>query len=230
MWKGSYEESLTYFNKAVAVRIRTMTFCHPSVAVSLSKIGLAYFAMEQLDKSLGAFERALEIRKTYPNSGNLEIAKLCNNIAIVHYHKGDKKVALKYFKKALFIMKRFIEGPVRRESLVYDVSMILSNMGKIYLEKKSNDKACSMFEEALLVSLQLIPLSSSVCCFDSFNLLFKIQTLSFKKNHNCVLDSLGNIAFAKDIDGQTILAIQVSFPFLLSSIYFIDFYRVSIGK
>jgi tetratricopeptide (TPR) repeat protein len=118
----------------------------------LSKIGLAYFALEQLDKAMEALEKALDIRKTYQKSGNLEVAKLQNNIAAIHYQKGDKKMALKKYKEALEIMKKLIEGPVRRESIMYDTSVILSNMGKIYLERKNYDMAYHMIEEALMVS------------------------------------------------------------------------------
>jgi len=186
MWAGRYEESLAYFNKAIGVRIRTMTFNHPSVAVSLSKVALAYFALEQLDKALEALEKALDVRKTCQQLGNLEVAKLYNNIAAIHYQKGDKKSALKKLKEALEIMRKLIEGPVRRESLVYDTSIILSNMGKIYLERKNYEMAYRMLEEALMV-----------------------QTSTFRKNHDCILTSLGNIAFARGKEGQTTKALQV---------------------
>ena len=88
----------------------------------------------------------------YQKVGNLEIAKLCNNIGAVYYQKGDKKLALKKFEEAFDIMKRLVEGPVRRESLVYDTSIILSNMGKIYLERKKYEMAYRMLEHALMVS------------------------------------------------------------------------------
>lgn len=108
--------------------------------------------MEQLDKAQDAFQKALDMRrKQMHSSGILEISKLCNNIAVIHYQQGNKKAALAFFHEALELMKRLIQGPVRRESLVYDTSIILSNLGKIYLERGKNKAACRMFEEALLV-------------------------------------------------------------------------------
>ncbi len=186
MWAGRYEESLEHLNKAIVIRIRTLTFYHQSVAVSLSKIALAYFALEQVDKALEALEKALDIRKKHQKHGNLEVAKLHNNIAAIHYQKGDKKLALRQLKDALEIMNKFIEGPVRRESLVYDTSVILSNMGKIYLERKNYDMAYRMLEEALMV-----------------------QTSTFKKNHDSVLISLGNIAFARGKGGEPVKALRM---------------------
>ena len=175
MWSGNYEESIIEFNKAVTVRTRTLTLNHPAVAVSyhikknsimlkvayltyfvlqvsLSKVGLAYFALEQLDNALEALEKALNIRKIVLQHGSLEIAKLLNNIASIHYQKGDTRIALKKFNEALEIMKIFMEGPIRRESIVYDTSIILTNIGKLYLERKKYDLAYRMLEEALMVS------------------------------------------------------------------------------
>jgi len=172
MWNGRYEEALTQFNKAISVRIKATTFLHPSVAVSLSKVGLASFALEQLDNALKAFEKALEIRRKVLHFNNMEVAKLLNNIAAVHYQKGEKKVALRKYNEALAIMNALIQGPVRRESLVYETSVILSNMGKIYIERKKYQKAYVMFENALM-----------------------IQISTFKRSHDCILTTLGSIAF-----------------------------------
>ena len=121
------------------------------IQVSLSKVGLAYFALEQLDNALEALEKALNIRKKILQHGSLEIAKLLNNIASIHYQKGDTRSALKKFNEALEIMKIFMEGPIRRESIVYDTSIILTNIGKIHLERKKYDLAYRMLEEALMV-------------------------------------------------------------------------------
>lgn len=119
----------------------------------MSKLGLAYFALEQLDKALETFEKALETRKKVLQHDTLEIAKILNNIATVHYQKGDSKTAMKKLNEALNIMKQFMEGPIRRESIVYDTSVILSNMGKIHLERKKFEMAYLMLEEALMVSV-----------------------------------------------------------------------------
>jgi hypothetical protein len=43
MWTGRYEESLTQFNKAIAIRIRSMTVYHPCVAVSSSDLKFYIF-------------------------------------------------------------------------------------------------------------------------------------------------------------------------------------------
>ena len=122
----------------------------------MSKLGLAYFALEQLDKSLEALEKALDIRRKYHVHGNLEVAKLYNNIAAIYYQKGDKKAAMKKFKEAFKMMKKLIEGPVRRSSLVYDTATIISNMGKIYLERKKYDSANQKLAKVESVPRQVV--------------------------------------------------------------------------
>ena len=134
-----------------------------------------------------AFENALNIQNKVSQPDSLEIAKLLNNIAAVHYHKGHSKVALKKLNEALDIMKKFLEGPIRRESIVYDTSVILSNIGKIHHERKQYDLAYQNFEEALV-----------------------IQTSTFRSDHDCILACLSNLAYTRSMEGQPLKALQVS--------------------
>ena len=119
--------------------------------MSLAKIGVVYFALEQLDKASSTFEKAIEIRRKLMKEDHLEKAKLFNNLGAVQYQKGNKKAALKKFTEALQIQKQCLDG-IRRESLVHDSSNTLSNMGKVYLDLDDYDMAFYCFEEALMVS------------------------------------------------------------------------------
>lgn len=115
-------------------------------------MGLTYFALEQLDKALESFQKALDIRNKLQKRDQLEVAKIYNNMGCVYYQKGDKLAALNLFIDALQIQRRFFQ-PIKRESLIHDTSITLGNMGKIYVEQNDFDMSFFLFEEALMVSL-----------------------------------------------------------------------------
>jgi tetratricopeptide (TPR) repeat protein len=84
---------------------------------------------------------------------NATRAKLLNNVGATYYQMSNFIDALKYFTTALEIQRRWLEGPVRRESSVFDGSVTLGNMGKVYLEQADYNMAIYVYEEALLVRL-----------------------------------------------------------------------------
>ena len=110
--------------------------------------GTVLLALERFDDALASFESALGVIKTESATK----AKVLNNIGVVQYKRQDFVEALKCFTTALAIQRFWLEGPVRRESIVYDVSTTLSNMGKLYLERFDYEMSFYVFEESLLVS------------------------------------------------------------------------------
>lgn len=185
MWEGNFEEAISSFEDAISARTSILSLYHPSVAVSYSKMGLTYFALEQLDKALESFQKALDIRNKLQKRDQLEVAKIYNNMGCVYYQKGDKLAALNLFIDALQIQRRFFQ-PIKRESLIHDTSITLGNMGKIYVEQNDFDMSFFLFEEALM-----------------------LQTQSFTRNHSAILTSMGNIAFVKAKKGEARNALQV---------------------
>jgi len=186
MWAGLYEDAQLNLKQAIQTRVQVLTEYHPSVAVTYSKLGLIQFALEQLEPALESFERAYKIQRLVNNNNNLELSKIINNIGVTQYQRGDISSALKNLIESLEIQRKWLNGPIRRESNVYEASVTLCNMGKVYLEKNDYDMSFYAYEEALM-----------------------LQTSSFKKDHNAVLLSLGNIAFAKAKKGEKSKALQI---------------------
>ena len=83
---------------------------------------------------------------------NATRAKILNNLGVAHYQQSDFAAALGAFTAALEIQRQWLDGPVRREPIVYDASVSLSNMGKVYIGMKDYDLAFYVLEEACLVS------------------------------------------------------------------------------
>ena len=78
-------------------------------------------------------------------------AKILTNIGVVQYHRRNYAASLKTFTAALEIQRHWLEGRVRRQAMVFDAALTLSNMGKVYMEKGDYDLAFFVFEEACMV-------------------------------------------------------------------------------
>lgn len=148
MWCGRLGEALDRFGAAVRVRRRTLPADHADLAVSLVRKATVEFGLGHHAQALRDLGEALAGRK----KENTTRAKILNNLGVVHYHREDFVEAMNCFAKALQIQRRWLAGPVKRESVVYDASVSLANMGKVYLQKKDVDTALHVLEESLLVS------------------------------------------------------------------------------
>jgi tetratricopeptide (TPR) repeat protein len=154
MCQGDFDHALESFQKAVRVRTECLSQNHPDVAVSLVRQGTAYFALENFEKGIDSFHTALHMSPTEDATR----AKILNNLGVAYYLQDNHKKALKALTGALEIQRQWLDGPVRREAIVYDASVTLGNMGNIYLRKTDFDLAYFVYEEACLVS---------PCCYDS---------------------------------------------------------------
>lgn len=180
--QGSYQKALKSFEKAVEVRKEFLPCDHPDIAVSLQRKGMAHFALSSITEALQCFEAALAICTPVDNTR----AKILNNIGVARYQLQDYGQALKSFTSALEIQRPWLEGPIRRDSVVYSASIILSNMGKVYLRNGDHDLAYFVFEEACLM-----------------------QTLTFRNDHDIVLQSLDNMARAHAKNGNYAEALRI---------------------
>ena len=177
-----YQEALSSFQTAVKGRKECLPRNHPDIAVSLQREGMAHFAIGSMSEAKKSFEAALKIC-SFADSRR---AKLLNSIGVVRYHLKEFSGALDAFTSALEIQLPLLEGPVRRESIVYSASTILSNMGKVHLSNGKYAEACSVFEEACLM-----------------------QTATFRKDSEIVLQSMDNMARAQALNENYLEALNI---------------------
>mmetsp|Transcript_23593 Transcript_23593/g.65485 ORF Transcript_23593/g.65485 Transcript_23593/m.65485 type:complete len:809 (-) Transcript_23593:1694-4120(-) len=167
--QGHYQKALESFDKAIQIRKECLPPDHPDIAVSLQRKGIANFALGSIEEALRCFEAALAICTPI----DITRVKILNNIGVTSYQLEDHTRALKSFSDALEIQRPWLQGSVRRESVVFSASIILSNMGKVHLRNGDHDLAYLVFEEAYL-----------------------LQISTFRKDHDIVLYSLENMARA----------------------------------
>lgn len=182
MIQSNFTDALDQFQKATEIRTRCLPQNHPDVAVSLLRRGEAYLALNQFEKALDSFQSALAMSPTE----NTTRAKILNNIGVVRYLQENFSAAMKALTAALEIQRGWLEGEVRRESSVYDASVTLGNMGKVFLEMQEYEVAYSVFEESCL-----------------------LQTTIFSKDHDLLLASLENLALTHAKSHRCNLALPI---------------------
>jgi len=182
MWQSKFEWAAESFRAAYKIRKQVLPANHSDTGVSLLREGIARFACGQLKTAIRSLNEAMP---HFPEE-NMSKAILLNNLGVVHYHRDDIVEALRNFTLALEIQRGWLDNKIRRETLVFDVSTTLANMGKCYLDQKDYESALFVYEEALL-----------------------LRTTVFKKDHECVLESLSNFAHTKARSGDTKKAIRM---------------------
>ena len=183
LWQGhNFAAAAEHFGQAVQARQDCPMVSSRELAVTHVRHGQALFALRRFAKALECFEWALKLT---PQESVVR-AKILANIGVAHYHIHDLPSALQAFTQALTLQRKFLDEPVRRESLVYDASVTLSNMGKLYLERGDDGMASFVYEEALLL----------------------LKTV-LRKEHPLVLQSLANLALSKARQGKVRKAIKL---------------------
>lgn len=183
LWEGNFVAALSKFREACSERSMYLPLNHPDTVVSMVRKGIAFFALERFDEAIEVWKAALPL-VTEPDS--VVRAKILNNLGAVHYQKGDFIAALKYFTSSLEVQRPWLDDSIRRQTNVYDATVTLGNMGKLYLEQPDYDLAYYVYEEALL-----------------------LQTTIFRKDHDVVLASLTSLSLAKARNHQVTKALQI---------------------
>jgi tetratricopeptide (TPR) repeat protein len=183
LWQQApHRNAVSTLQQALEERTMQLPPNHPDITVSLIRKANSCFAVGSVKENIAALEMAL----TMTPADHIIRAKVLNNLGIAYYFQRDHNAALKEFTKALEIQRQWLEGPLRRETTVYDAAVTLSNMGKVYLQLSDYDLAFYLYEEALL-----------------------LLTTIFRKDHDMVLTCLTSLAMAKAQKGELDNALQI---------------------
>jgi len=109
------------------------------------------FALEKYNDAIHVLEKSL----TVVCNENASRAKILNNLGVVHYQRQDNMQAMAAFAAALEIQRVWLDNRVRRNSIIFDASVTMGNMGKLYLEQDNYHLSFFVNEEALLVSREV---------------------------------------------------------------------------
>jgi len=140
--------ALSSFQKAVRLRKGALGEDHPDVAVSLVKVGVTLLFLNRYDTALLTFTNALATRQNALGHLHPSIARVYNNIACVHVHNNDMRVARRAFESALDVQRGvMIDDPTNREAKM-EAAVTLVNLGLLYRFRKMWGRALVLFDEA----------------------------------------------------------------------------------
>ena len=181
LWQGNYIQANSAFGEAFRERLTYMKK-DMDLVVTQCRQAQCLFALEHFDEAIELFERCLDLTDQDP----VVRSKILNNLAVVHYHKREIATALRYLAQALGHYRELLDGTIRRESIVYDTSVCLCNMGKLYLWQSDFELCSGVYEEALL-----------------------LQTSIFQKENPAVMQAYINLAWSKALNGHYRTAIRL---------------------
>jgi tetratricopeptide (TPR) repeat protein len=133
------------FRKAVHIAEVTMGKNHPSVAVSLVRLGLILLQMGDFEESNSIFQECLKIRKASLGNDHPLVAKVYNNIGVAKLHADKMKEALSAFDSACKIQRCVLEqiniSCENRAIAEMELADTLSNICTLCLDLAEKDES-----------------------------------------------------------------------------------------
>jgi tetratricopeptide (TPR) repeat protein len=149
--QGKYTEAITYYEKSLEIRQKTLPANHLNLAGSYNNIGIVYNNMGEYSKALSSHETALEIRQKTLPANHPDLATFYNNIGEVYRNMGEYSKTLSYYEKALEIDQKTL--PANHPSLATSYN----NIGGVYYNMGEYSKALSYYEKALEIYQKTLP-------------------------------------------------------------------------
>ena len=147
---GSYDKALEYYEKCLAILLKTLGGEHPDVATSYNNIGVAWKSKAEYDKALEYYEKCLAIRLKTLGGEHPSVATSYNNIGSTLDSKGEYDKALEYYEKCLVIRLKTLgeEHP--------SVATSYNNIGVALTSKAEYDKALEYYEKCLSIYIKTL--------------------------------------------------------------------------
>ncbi|CAF4201685.1 unnamed protein product, partial [Adineta steineri] len=149
--QGEYQEALTYYEKSLAIKQKTLPSNHLNLAHSYNNIGSVYYNMGDYPKALSYYEKTLAIQQQSLPSNHPDLGMSYNNIGSVYGQMGDYPKALSYFEKDLAIGQQSL--PFNHP----DLGASYNNIGLVYENMGNYSKAHSFYERAAQIGQQSLP-------------------------------------------------------------------------
>ena len=145
---GQFEKAIGYFEKALAIDLKTVGTGHPHVAIDWNNLGEAYRAKGEYNKAIGYLELALASDMKTFGPENPQVATYWNNLGLALSAKGENDKAIRYLEKAQEINLNILEPDHP------SIAATWSNLGAAWDSKGKPDKAIEYYEMALTSGLK----------------------------------------------------------------------------
>ena len=141
--RGAYDEAQARFERALAIREKTLGPGHPEVAFAFMNLGNVSFHRGAYDEARARFARALEIQVEALGPGHPDVAATHNNLGAAFERLGAYDEARALHERALAIQEAAL-GPEHPE-----LASSLNNLGNAYLDTGAVEEARLRFARAL---------------------------------------------------------------------------------
>ena len=98
--KGEYDQAIDYYEKALAVHIKTFGEDHPTVAGDWNNLGVAWANKGENDRAIDYYEKALASNLKTFGPDHPKVATRWNNLGEAWDSKGQYDKAIGYLEKA----------------------------------------------------------------------------------------------------------------------------------
>ncbi|MEO6562351.1 MAG: tetratricopeptide repeat protein, partial [Nitrosospira sp.] len=132
---GRYPEARSFYEKALAIRERSLGPEHPNIAASLNNLAGLYHDEGQYAKAEPLFQRSLKILEKALGRDHPDVAVCLNNLATLYYTQGQYAKAEPLYQRSLKIGEKTL-GPDNTH-----VAVRLNNLAKLYSAQGQYAKA-----------------------------------------------------------------------------------------
>jgi len=142
---GHYKEALPLFEKALAIREKTLNPYDKRLALSLNNLGMLYTTTGNLKKAVPLLERAIVIDKMVLGEDNPDTATDINNLGLTYLEMWQFDKAISHLYKALTIRQK-VQGTDH-----VSTGESLDKLGMSYRTMGSYQKAVPLIERSLSI-------------------------------------------------------------------------------
>ncbi|SFO36981.1 tetratricopeptide repeat protein [Nitrosospira briensis] len=142
---GRYSEALTFYQKARAIREKSLGPNHPDVGVSLNNLAGLYHDLGLYAKAEPLLQRSLELMTKAHGPDHPDVAVCLNNLATLYYTQGEYAKAEPLYQRSLKIGEKTY-GPDHPH-----VAVRLNNLAKVYYALGQYAKAEPLFLGSLKI-------------------------------------------------------------------------------
>lgn len=142
---GRYPEALSFYEKALAIREKTLGPNHPDVAVSLNNLAGLYHDLGLYAKVEPLLQRSIKILETSLGPDHPDLAVCLNNLATLYYTQGQYVKAESLYQRSLKIGEKTL-GPESTH-----VAVRLNNLAKLYYDQGKYAKAEPLYLRSLAI-------------------------------------------------------------------------------
>ena len=143
------QKALQGLSRLLPMYIKIYGHDDPNTAVILVNMGLAYYYLDEFDRSIDYYKEALQIYRTVYNGDNVEFAYLYNNIGASYSDSERPEKAIPYHEKAIKLLESTYAGQ-RNLDLAQSYSDLANaylQLGKIDETQEQLNKCFAMYDD-----------------------------------------------------------------------------------